>query len=66
MLGVKVFNSIGQNIAELIDANQNAGSYEVSWDARNAASGIYLYSIEAITSDGTEIFKSVRKMILLK
>ena len=61
-----MYNSIGENIADLINANQNTGNYEVSWVAENIASGIYLYSIESIPSDGTEIFRSVRKMILLK
>jgi hypothetical protein len=63
---LRVYNSIGENIAELINANQNAGSYEINWGAGNFASGIYLYSVEAIPSNGTEIFRSVRKMILLK
>jgi hypothetical protein len=63
---LRVYNSIGENIADLINTNQSAGSYEVNWDAGNFASGIYLYSIEAIPSDGTEIFRSVKKMILLK
>ena len=63
---LRVYNSIGENIAELINAIQSAGSYEVSWDAGNVASGIYFYSIEAIPVDGSEFFRSVRKMILLK
>jgi len=63
---LRVYNSIGENISDLINANQNAGSYEVSWVAENFASGIYFYSVEAIPSDGTKIFRSVRKMILLK
>jgi len=65
-VSIKVYNSIGENIAELINAIQSAGSYEVSWDAGNVASGIYFYSIEAIPVDGSEFFRSVRKMILLK
>jgi hypothetical protein len=63
---LRVYNSIGENIADLINDNQNAGSYEINWDAGNFASGIYFYSVEAIPSDGTEIFRSVKKMILLK
>jgi hypothetical protein len=63
---LRVYNSIGENISDLINANQNAGSYEVNWVAENVASGIYFYSVEAIPFDGTEIFRSVRKMILLK
>lgn len=61
-----IYNSIGENIAELINSNQSAGSYEVSWDAGNVASGIYFYSIRAIPVNGKEIFQSVSKMILLK
>jgi len=63
---LRVYNSIGENIADLINNNQEAGSYEINWNAGNFASGIYFYSVEAIPSDGTEIFKYVRKMILLK
>jgi len=63
---LSVYNSIGENIADLINANQSGGSYEINWDAGNFASGIYFYSVEAIPFDGTEIFRSVRKMILLK
>ncbi|MCH8032997.1 MAG: aryl-sulfate sulfotransferase [Bacteroidetes bacterium] len=65
-VNLTIYNSIGENIAELINANQNAGSYEINWVAGNFASGIYFYSIVAIPSDGTEIFRSARKMILLK
>jgi len=63
---LRVYNPIGENIADLINANQSAGSYEVSWDAGNVASGIYFYSMEAVPTDGTENFRSVKKMILLK
>jgi len=63
---LRVFNSIGENIAKLVDVNQAAGRYEINWVARNFASGIYFYSIVAIPSDETEIFRSIKKMILLK
>jgi hypothetical protein len=65
-VSLRVYNSIGENIADLINVNQAAGSYEINWDAGNVASGIYFYSIKAIPADGTEIFRSVMKMILLK
>jgi len=63
---VDVFNSIGENSAELVDDLQNSGTYEVNWDASRFASGIYFYSIMAVPLDGKDIFQSVRKMILLK
>jgi hypothetical protein len=63
---VIIYNSIGENIAELVDDLQSSGTYEVNWDASKFASGIYFYSIKAIPTDGNEIFQSVKKMILLK
>ncbi len=63
---VKIYNSLGENIAELINLSQSAGSYQVDWNASNVASGIYFYSIEVIPTDGSEYFHSVKKMILLK
>jgi hypothetical protein len=65
-VSIKVFNSIGEKITELVNLNQSAGSYQVNWDAENLSSGIYLYSIEAIPNDGSALFQSVKKMILLK
>ena len=65
-VNLTIYNSIGENIAEIIDLTQNAGSYEVKWSSNGVASGIYFYSIRAIPVHGNEIFQSVRKMILLK
>ena len=63
---VKIYNSIGENISEIVKLTQSAGSYQVNWNAGNVASGIYFYSIAAIPTDGSEVFRSVKKMILLK
>ena len=65
-VNIKIYNSIGENIADIIDLTQNAGSYEVIWSSNGVASGIYFYSIEVIPADGSKFFRSVRKMILLK
>jgi hypothetical protein len=63
---IQIYNLIGENIALLVNRNQNAGSYEVTWDAENSASGIYFYSIKAIPTGGSDFFQSVKKMIILK
>ena len=63
---VKIYNSIGENVSEMVNLTQSVGSYQLNWDAGNVASGIYFYSIEAIQTDGTDYFHSVKKMILLK
>ncbi|NNG26410.1 MAG: T9SS type A sorting domain-containing protein, partial [Ignavibacteriaceae bacterium] len=63
---VKIYNSLGEKIAELVNLNQSAGTYQVAWNASNVASGIYFYSMEAVPTDESKSFRSVRKMILLK
>jgi hypothetical protein len=55
-----VFNSIGENIADLVDVSQAAGSYEINWDAGNFASGIYFYQLKAGN------FIQTKKMLLIK
>ncbi len=57
---LKVFNSLGQEVATLVNQKQNAGSYEVKFNASSLPSGIYFYSITA----GENV--SVKKMMLLK
>ncbi len=60
-----VYDILGNEVASLVDAEQNAGVYKVRWNGRNnsgasVASGIYLYSFQA------GIFRSGKKMIYLK
>ena len=57
---LKVYNSIGQQVAELVNQELPAGSYIVDWNAEDVSSGIYLYTLN------TNNFSSTKKMILLK
>ena len=60
MVNISVYNAIGEKVATLVNGLQQAGRYEVNFNAGNLTSGIYFYSIEA--GD----FKSVKKMMLIK
>ncbi|KAA3613775.1 MAG: T9SS C-terminal target domain-containing protein [Calditrichaeota bacterium] len=55
-----VFDVLGRKIQTLVNANQAAGSYLVSFDASRLPSGIYIYRLEA------ESFVKSQKMILLR
>ncbi|MFC2082103.1 cadherin-like domain-containing protein [Bacteroidota bacterium] len=55
-----VYNLLGQQITTLVDQIMSAGYHEVTFNASNVNSGIYLYKIEA--GD----FRDIKKMIFLK
>jgi hypothetical protein len=55
-----IYDALGQNVSILIDQSQNAGNYNIEWDASAYPSGVYFYRLEA------ESFVSNKKMILIK
>ncbi len=57
---VSIYDIIGNEIQVLIKSELSPGTYEVSFDGSNLASGIYYYKM--VSGD----FSSVRKMILIK
>jgi len=54
-VSLKIYNSIGQEIAQLISAYQPAGNYTVRWNPANPGSGIYYIQLK--TRTGTFIKK---------
>ena len=57
---LKVFNSAGQQVSELVNAEQTAGIYNVEFNASALSSGVYFYRLDA---NG---FTATNKMILVK
>jgi len=57
---LKVFNSLGEEVAEVVNGYLEAGTHTVNFDASNLPSGLYIYSLQA---DGKTLSK---KMTLLK
>jgi len=60
LVTMKVFNILGQEVAELVNDVKAAGSYEVSFDASNLTTGMYIYKIQSGN------FSSTKKMLLIK
>jgi hypothetical protein len=42
-----VFNTLGQQVATLVQSEQEAGNHEAAFDASGLASGVYLYRLQA-------------------
>ncbi len=59
------YDVIGREIKEINKGIQQAGFHQLNFDGSRLSSGVYLYSIQAVTPKG-EIFKSTKKMIMIK
>lgn len=57
---LKIYNSLGLEVGNLISQSLSPGTYEVKWNAGNFSSGIYYYKFES------RDFTETRKMILTK
>jgi hypothetical protein len=57
---LKIFNTLGEEVAELINESMDAGTHFYNYDASKLTSGIYIYSLQ---TDGGLISK---KMTLIK
>ncbi|MBZ0182160.1 MAG: Ig-like domain-containing protein [Melioribacteraceae bacterium] len=59
-VSLKVYDILGNEIAQLVNEQKSAGSYSVNFNAANLASGVYFYKITAGS------FTQIRKMMFLK
>jgi DNA/RNA endonuclease YhcR with UshA esterase domain len=59
-VSLKVFDVLGREVATLVDAVQEAGSYRVRFESKELSSGVYFYVLRAGK------FVDVKKMMLLK
>jgi len=63
---LSVYNILGELVKDLFVGGQEKGYHELQFDASKFASGVYIYSLQAIPASGKPGFTSSRKMILLK
>lgn len=59
-VSLRVYNSLGQEVAIPIENEMEAGSYNLKFDGSGLSSGIYLYTIKAGN------FVQTKKMIMMK
>ncbi len=67
---LNVYNTLGQRVASLVDANQGPGTFHISYDASRLPSGIFFYKLDAANPfpgrGGHTGFTDVKKMTLMK
>jgi outer membrane protein assembly factor BamB len=59
-VSLKVYDLLGSEVATLLDRYQDAGEYDIIFQPKDLASGIYFYEIRA------NKFRDVKKLLLLK
>ena len=64
-VSLKIYNSLGEEVATLVDNIMNAGTHSVEWNGKNhfnstVASGVYFYRLTA------ENFVQTKKMLMIK
>ncbi len=62
---LNIYNLLGQKVTTLINRTMSAGNHQVKFNASNLSSGTYFYELSAKNEKG-KLYKSVKKMILLK
>lgn len=58
---LKVYDLLGNEVANLVNEQKEAGNYKVEFDASNLSSGVYFYRLK--TSSG---FIMTKKLLLMK
>lgn len=67
-VSLKIYNVVGEEVATLVNMNQEAGLYQVNFNADNLGSGIYFYKLQAVDalSKNGNNFTQTKKMILIR
>ena len=65
-VALKIYNSLGKEVRELVNNYQAAGNYTVKFDGSDLTSGVYFYKIMVSNSSNGEHFSDTKKLILMK
>ena len=57
---LKIYDVLGNEIKTLVNENKSPGSYNVKFNGRGLASGMYIYKLS------TSKFTSIKKLLLVK
>jgi len=59
-VSLTIHNTIGQEVSTLVNENQSAGKYSITFSAESLPSGLYFYTLQ------NGIYSETKKMLLLK
>ncbi len=59
-VSLNIYNTLGQEVAQLVSQQMNTGTYTTEWNASGFASGVYFYRMQAGS------YSETKKLILLR
>ena len=67
-VSLTIYTALGEEVATLVNGELEAGRHSVTWNAGDAASGVYFYRMQVGPVDGaqTASFAATQKLILLR
>ncbi len=63
-VSVKVYDIVGREVATMVDGDVAAGYYNISFNAKDLASGVYMYRITA--KHAQSVFVQTKRLVLMK
>ena len=63
---LSIYNPLGELVETIVNEKQDAGKYDAVWNAGNHPSGVYIYTLDAVSLNGGKQIKLSKKMLLLK
>ncbi len=63
---MNLYNILGKFEQELCNTNYDEGHHQIRFNGNNLSTGIHICVMEAINTNGSEIYRGVHKMILIK
>jgi hypothetical protein len=65
-VSIVVYTILGESVKTVIDQTHHPGVYALTMDGSDLSSGLYFYQMTAQSINGSNSFKQVRKLVILK
>ncbi len=63
---IKIYNITGKEVAVIVNKQQTAGKYQITFNAESLPSGIYFYTLELSSNSSSKILSETKRMMLIK
>jgi hypothetical protein len=61
-----IYDVLGQQVAELVNANKESGYHTITWNAESQASGVYMARFIVTGEEGKVVYSKLNKLLLMK